>query len=249
MTQQALPLKRQLEIMESLQELDLKIDAVKKKKLSLPVALKTLDDSFNKCRLSVETKKNFIAELEKVYKQTHAAMDLNQDRVTRANSKLEGVQNSQEFQSANKEIEQLKKMNASLEEQMKRSTVDKDTATAELATLTAQFEKIKGELEAQQSVLAEQIGALDKEIATLDVQRVTYTAQVEKQIISYYNRIRVARAGVGIVPAIGGRCSGCNMMVPPQLYNEVQRAIHMQSCPACHRVLFVPMSASASVAG
>ena len=49
-------------------------------------------------------------EVEKVQRQTQAALDLNKDRLARANTKLESVQNSQEFQAANKEIDQLQLM-------------------------------------------------------------------------------------------------------------------------------------------
>ena len=112
---------RTIESLENLQEIDLKVDSLKKNRSALPAQIKALDDGVSKLRISTELKKNAILEIEKSQKQTQAAQDLNRDRLTRANSKLEAVANSQEFQAANKEIDQLKKLNASLEEQSNKA--------------------------------------------------------------------------------------------------------------------------------
>jgi predicted nucleic acid-binding Zn-ribbon protein len=229
-----------MKALEHLQELDLKIDALKKKKGSIPAALKALEDSFNKTRQAVEAKKNAIGEIEKVQRQTKAALDLNNDRMTRANSKLEAVGNSQEYQAASKEIEQLKKLNLSLEEQMTKSAKDIEAGNQDLVGLNEAMIKAQGERDAQASALAGEGGKFDTEINALAAERDQYVSQVDKRILAQYDRVRVARGGLGLVPAVGGRCKGCNMMVPPQLYNEVQRGSNVQACPSCHRLLFVP---------
>lgn len=243
---QPYPLREQLKALEHLQELDLKIENLKKRKAALPAALKSLDDSFRKIRTTVETRKSALGEIEKVQKQTQAALELNKDRLARANSKLETVQNSQEFQAANKEIDQLKKLNTTLEEQLKKSKLDTDSGNKDLETLGAELEKVKAELDAQTATVNTQVGELDGEISNLLQERGKYTPTIERRILSQYDRVRGARAGVGFVPAIGGRCSGCNMMVPPQLFNEVQKATAVHSCPSCHRILFVPASGQPS---
>jgi hypothetical protein len=229
-----------MKALEHLQELDLKIDAVKKRKDGLPVALKALNDSFNKLNAVVESKKAAIAEQEKLQRQTQAALDLNKDRLARANSKLEGVHNSHEFQAANKEIDQLKKMNLSLDEQMKKSKADQEAAAKELEGLNAQFETVRKDRDQQQSALDAQAGQYDAEIGALRTERNQHVAKVDRRVLAQYDRVRGARGGLGLVPAVGGRCTGCNMMVPPQLYNEVQKALAVQACPSCHRILFIP---------
>jgi uncharacterized protein len=238
------PLREQMKALEHLQELDLKIDVLRKKKGSIPAALKALEDSFAKTRTAVDAKKNAITELEKVQRQTKAALDLNGDRMTRASTKLEAVGNSQEFQAANKEIEQLKKLNLTLEEQIKKSASDIEAGNKELVSLSENLEKAQNERDAQASALSSEGGKFDTEIAALVNERAQFVAQVDKRMLAQYDRVRVARGGLGLVPALGGRCKGCNMILPPQLYNEVQRASNVQACPSCHRLLFVPVAAS-----
>lgn len=241
---QPLPLRDQLKALEHLQELDLKIDQLKKKKAALPVAMKALEDSFQRSQKAVDTKGGGIAELEKLKRQTQAALELNNDRLTRANGKLENVHNSQEFQAANKEIEQLKKMNLSLEEQVKKSDAEILGHQTALGSLKDGFEKVRGDRDAQLAVVNQEVGQLDKEIGAMTTERTQYVSKVERSILGVYDRVRAVKAGIGLVPAVGGRCSGCNMMLPPQQYNEVQRANNVQACPSCHRILFIPVAQS-----
>lgn len=238
------PLPEQVKALEHLQELDLKIDQLKKNKAALPDALKTLDQSVAKLQTSVNLKNNEITELEKTQKQTLAALDINRDRLTRSTTRLETVQNSQEFGAINKEIDQLKKQSGTLEEQLKKSNSDIDAVKKILADMTGQLDKVKQERGAQAEVLEGQGGKIEKDLTTLLTERAQYTAQVDSRTLAQYDRVRGARAGLGFVPAVGGRCKGCNMMVPPQMYNEIRKAQQMYSCPSCHRLLFVPGAAA-----
>jgi uncharacterized protein len=235
-------LQDQLKALEFLQELDLKIDSVKRKKADQPGELKTAEESYRKAHAAREVKQNALNEIEKVQRQTLAAMELNKDRVVRANAKLEAVRNSQEFQAANKEIDQLKKLNVSLDAQMKKSDQEATLIKQEIEQLDAQSVTIKAALDGQKAVMDEQSKHYDAEITSLMSERTKYTSQVDARLLSQYGRVRGARGGIGIVPAVGGRCSGCNMVIPPQLFNEVQRGAAVHQCPSCHRILFVPQA-------
>lgn len=243
---QPLSLKEQLKALEHIQEIDLKIDSLRKNKGTLPAALKALDDQIGKVTASASIKKTSLAELEKMQRQTTAAMDLNKDRIARSTSRLESVQNSQEFQAAQKEIEQLRKQKDSLDEQTKKSATDGAAIRTALAELETQVAKFKEERDAQAATLTGQTGKMEEEIAVLMSERGKHTPSVEARLLTQYDKVRAARAGLGIVPAIAGRCKGCNMMVPPQQFNEIQRGSALHSCPSCHRVLFVPGSGGTS---
>ena len=236
---QALSLVEQLKNLAHLQEVDLKIDSIKKNQESLPAGLKAADESMKKIQTLLSAKKNADAELEKSMKQTQAAWDLNQDRLTRSQSKLEAVQTSQEFQAVNKEIEQLKKLNLSLDEQRKKLSTEREVMIQELAQLEEQLKKLNQERDAQSQVLNGQNRQLRGDLDTLLSERTQFIQGVEGRLLSQYDRIRVARGGIGIVAAFGGRCKGCNMMVPPQLFNELQRGSALHCCPSCSRILYV----------
>jgi predicted nucleic acid-binding Zn-ribbon protein len=233
-------IKEQMRNLEQLQELDLKIQNLKKSQGELPLVLKSLDDAMAKVQNNINLKKNTIVDLEKIKGQTSAALDLNRDRLARSTGRLEGVQNTQEFQAINKEVDQLKKLAVNLEEQSKKTNTDMDNLQKELTVLDEEYLKLKTERDAQASQVTGQSTKFDTEISTLVGERTQFTSLIDKRVLSQYDRIRGARGGLGIVPAIAGRCKGCNMVVPPQLYNEIQRGNDVHQCPSCHRILFIP---------
>ena len=236
------PIWEQLKTLEQLQELDLRLDTLKRNKNSLPALLNALDTSLDQVKRKITEKKNLIEEIEKTNRQTRAALDLNKDRLARSTTRLESVQNSHEFQAVSKEIEQVGKMNLGLEEQMKKADVDKQAIETEISTLSEQLATSQAERDAQASAVSGQTEQLDQQIAALSSDRSGLAGQIERRILSQYDRVRGVRAGLGIVPALGGRCKGCNMIVPPQLYNMIQKGLELHACPSCHRILFVPQT-------
>lgn len=235
-----IPFKDQIKSFEFLQETDLKIDGLKRKKTELPLALKSAQETYLKIESWVTAKRGGITEIEKIQKQTQAALDLNVDRLARSEQKLSGIGNSQEFNAINKEIDQIKKMNQSLKEQVDKSQADINAILAEISAKDSELEKARADKAHKESEMAGISEQLDKEIASLMAERQTHVAKIERSLLAKYDRIRGVKAGIGISPAIAGRCSACNMLVPPQLFNQVQRAAEAHQCPSCHRILFVP---------
>lgn len=233
-------LGEQMKLMEQLQELDLKIDHLRRGKEALPKLLKPLDDALAQARETLRVKKTAVEELEKGGRQTQAAIDLNRDRMSRSNARMEAVKNSQEYQAIQREIEQLKKLNTSLEEQSKKSSQEIEALQGEVQKLTAECEKVQKERDERAALATGEGAQFDSELAILNQSRTQLASQVESRVLSHYDRLRAARGGLGIAPAVAGRCKACNMVVPPQLYNELLRATSMRSCPSCSRLLYVP---------
>ncbi len=50
--------------------------------------------------------------------------------------------------------------------------------------------------------------------------------------------IKGRRNGIAVVSARSSICSGCNMNLPPQLYNELQRSEELICCPNCNRIIY-----------
>lgn len=234
------PLKEQLRDLEKLQELDLKINSLERRKDSLPVKLKTLTQNLSKIQALVTLKETQSTELSKTRNQTDAAIQLNEDRMNRAGSKLTDVQNTQEFQAATKEVDQIKKMNEDLAAQKAKVQAQAEAIAKELEELSAKRTAAQAEVDAIQSEISAQEGDIKKELDGLLSQRSQYTAGVDPTILSRYDRVRVAREGSGLAAVVGGRCKACNMVLRFQLVNELFNPKEAHSCPTCSRILFMP---------
>ncbi len=231
-------LQTQLKALENLQEMDLKIDSLKKRKLSIPSMLKGFDDEIKKFQAQLLVQTNLSAEIEKNLKQAKAALEINQERLTRAQGKLDNVKNTGEFSAANKEMDQLKKSSGQIEEQIKKTTEELAAFQKKCADIQALVEGAQAKRKSEGASLDGEMASLDQEIAKMASDRNGMCTGIEKRIMTHYDRVRVARKGMGLAPANGGRCRGCNMMLPPQMYNELLKWASLQSCPSCSRLLF-----------
>jgi predicted nucleic acid-binding Zn-ribbon protein len=46
------------------------------------------------------------------------------------------------------------------------------------------------------------------------------------------------RRGLAMVPVKNGTCQGCNMNIPPQLFNTLQRGNSIEVCGNCNRIIY-----------
>lgn len=235
-----LPLKDQLKALENLQELDLKIDSLNLKKQSFPEQLRVANEALAKLQKQISDKTLQSHELEKTLKQTIAALELNQDRSERTSKKLSAVSNTKEFQAANSEVAQLQKLHGTLTDQKTKTEAEIAALKTEIASLESQCEDVKKACETQAQAVAQQEAEVDRSLSELNSLRQNHVGSVDRVVLARYDRVRVKRAGMGIVPAVAGRCKGCNMVLPPQLFNEIQKLREIHDCPSCHRILFAP---------
>jgi predicted nucleic acid-binding Zn-ribbon protein len=78
---------------------------------------------------------------------------------------------------------------------------------------------------------------LEGKIATLRAERDALAASVKPEMLKRYSTIRMRR-GLAVVSVRNGTCQGCNMNIPPQLYNTLQRGQTIETCPSCHRIIY-----------
>jgi uncharacterized protein len=83
----------------------------------------------------------------------------------------------------------------------------------------------------------ERMAEIETKIAELRVERDKLAKAVKADVLKRYGAIRLRR-GLAVVSVKNGTCQGCNMNIPPQLYNTLQRGQTVETCPSCHRIIY-----------
>lgn len=223
--------------LEQVQEIDLQIGVLQKKKNDMPARLASFDAQIATLTAQYEEKKKIHDEIEKNVRQNNGALELNDERAKRSQARAEQIKTNQEFQAVQKEIEALKKNSSVIQDNVTKLKTDLETAQKAMAEVEAKLQDVKG----KRAVEAEKIGGeskdFDSELGRLNGLRSQAIVGIDVRYLSQYDRIRSGRMGIGIVPAIAGNCKGCNMRIPPQIYNELQRGSELHFCPSCKRIL------------
>ena len=91
------------------------------------------------------------------------------------------------------------------------------------------FEKIK--------IQAEEFEKTAKEKS---VGREKLVVQLEKDVLTKYDQVKRKKPNNAVVAALDGACGGCNMKLPPQLFNQLASAKSLEVCPRCQRIVYRP---------
>lgn len=223
--------------LERVQELDLQINAILKKKAEFPERLAGLQAEIASTSAKFEEKKKIVDELERNRRQQLGALELNEERAKRSQEKLEQIKTNQEFGALQKEIESLKKNSTVIQDNASKVTEELDRHKKELETHESALKELNAKLQSETAKISEETKSFDTELAKLQGQRKDAIVGIDTRFLNAYDKVRQGRNGMGLAPAVAGSCRGCNMRIPPQIYNELQRGTEMFTCPSCRRIL------------
>lgn len=223
--------------LEMVQELDLQIGNILTKKAEFPKRLADYDLKITETTKKYDEKKKIVDELEKSKRQQLGALELNEERAKRSQEKLELVKTNNELQALQKEIESLKKNSAIIQDNANKVDEELQKVAKELGTYESTLKDVKEKRATEAAKIADEEKSFDTELARLNAQRAERAVGIEKRYMAAYDKVRQGRGGLGVVPAVAGNCKGCNMRIPPQMYNELQRGTEMHMCPSCRRIL------------
>ena len=96
---------------------------------------------------------------------------------------------------------------------------------------------LKGHVSDEERETAARLDELEVTRQQRKAERDKLAGAVRKDVLAQYEAIR-RRRGAAVVPARHGVCTGCNMHLPPQLYNILQVGTTMEHCPSCHRIIY-----------
>jgi len=221
--------------------------------------LQTVDQSLRTKSLAVAEGEGRVAALEEAVRgQTAAANAAREEaqgltarqrdlesRLTAAETKMKDrrmritrIRNDKELGLAKREVELLKEETGTLETELVAVMEQAEAAAAKLQGLETELARLTGERDAEANELREKIERLSGEMERERATRTELIETVDGDLRRKYEMIFSRRGGLAVVEVRGGICQGCRMRVPPQLYNEIQRAAQVILCPSCQRMLF-----------
>jgi predicted nucleic acid-binding Zn-ribbon protein len=106
-----------------------------------------------------------------------------------------------------------------------------------LADRDADVQALRDSLAKDGEVARGKMNELEEKIAAIRTERDKIAAGVRPDVLKRYGAIRMRR-GLAVVAVRSGTCTGCNMNMPPQLYNTLQRGTSLETCPYCHRMIY-----------
>ena len=230
--------QKQIEQLIVLQQVDDEILILKEEIEQAPKELSGLEEQMSKFddrRSQIDEKMNILNEQKK-----KLAFEIEEDagKIKKSKNKLMMVGNTKEYHAMMREMDSLEKLNrmrddeqTAVKEELIRQDQANENLAEEMSGVKEQYDKLK-------TTLDERLEKARKKLESLGRKRKKSCKAVPPPILGRYEFIRERMENPVIVPVSDGVCLGCNIMIPPQSYNDLQKGQQILRCPNCQRLIF-----------
>jgi predicted nucleic acid-binding Zn-ribbon protein len=230
-------LRDQLKRLEELQSHDAKIQELENSLKAIPMKLAATKNDLARVEGLLSSERNALGETERYYSEQKGLMTDDEVQVAGAKHKLSQAKNSKEYMAAQREIEQRREALTAREGEITKLNDAVDAKKKLLSDRASDVEALKASIVKDGEAAEARMAEIQAKIAELRVERDKLATQVKPDVLKRYSSIRMRR-GLAVVSVRNGTCQGCNMNIPPQLYNVLQRGQTVETCPSCHRIIY-----------
>lgn len=221
-----------------IQKIDLEIREQESQRDQIPQQLRDHEAALTR----LEQQANQLAEqrgqAEREARTLQATIEDERDKIRKWEARLGELRNQREYQALHRETEGQRRANRDNEEKLQELYRTQQQQTEASDALQEKLGEARKRAEAERAEVEGRLAALDEVVEVRRLRRETLLPRVPKTLFRRYDAIRAKRMGQGMCLVSSGNCVGCNMRLPPQLYNTLQRGQTAEQCPSCHRIIY-----------
>lgn len=230
-------MRDQLKRLEELQQHDAKIQELENVLKAIPAKLEATRADLQRVEALLRGEQGQLAETERYYTDQKGALDDELVHVNESKQKLGKSTNAKEYAAAQRETEQRREDATNREGEIAKLVDAIKDKKKILEDRSRDVEALRASVEKDTQAADVKIAELQGQIAGLRKERDLVAKDIRPDVLKRYGNIRMRR-GLAVVSVVSGTCQGCNMNIPPQLYNILQRGTSIETCPSCHRLIY-----------
>jgi predicted nucleic acid-binding Zn-ribbon protein len=228
-------------MLEELQEVDQLIDTLKGAQSGLDAELSGIRQGVDAARedvASLEARQSQL-ETEKAALETTLAAEL--ENIARSETNMKEIKTNKEFQAVGREIAAARKQMAELEDQVLQKITQIEEVGAELTAKKSRCDELAENAAQRTEEKQAEITGIRADVDANIVRREAIVKGIPASLVKKFTLLREQRRGQALAIARDGYCVGCNMHLPPQLYNNLYKNEEILTCPHCQRILILKL--------
>jgi uncharacterized protein len=230
-------MNRDLQNLKELQAADREVSRLSQEIAALPRRVAVIEAKLADSTARKEKAAAAIKASEAAKRKFESQIQDQQQKISKYRDQMLGVKTNHEYKALTTEVEFADKQIRDLEDKilegmMAAESLEKDlgTAEAELKVEAAEIEKEKAEARSRTEID-------EKELAQWKAKREQLRAAIDPDTLVHYDRVLKLR-GSALAEAADHKCSACQVMLRPQVYNDVRTNQQIIICDSCHRILW-----------
>lgn len=232
-------MQEKMEKLRDLQGLDQELIGIRHKRQTLENEQQALGEDLARIQAMVDKLDGDIDALKGERAALQQALAQEQDNVQKAESRLPAIKTQKEYVAVLKEVDTAKKMNKELLDSIQRKDAEIDVLAKDREEKADELGALQEKASARNAEIDAAMAEFDNTLEEKGGQREALLKELSTTVRKRYQMLLERRGGIAVVEARNETCLGCNMHLPPQLFNNLFTANEIQSCPHCNRLLYV----------
>ena len=229
-----------INVLVKLQYLDTEAERIKSTLNDVSKKLENLDLSLTEIEQTIKNQESVLSELKKEYRDYESDVKINLGKIKKSQEKLRSVKTNKEYQSLLKEIEDVNSKNSLIEDKMIECLDRIDETEDIIEKRKEDYLQLSDHINSEKLNIEHEAVIDKKKLDELDMDRKKVSGLIDSQLFKTYLVIKEQqRGGLAVVPVKDAVCHGCNVNLPPQLYNELFRYKSLKFCPNCQRIIYL----------
>jgi len=228
---------QKLDALLKLQQIDSKLDEIKKVRGDLPEEVRDLEDEIVGYETRIGKFQRDIDALEDEISKHKAAKKDAEKLITKYKEQQMNVRNNREYDAISKEIE-LQQLEMELsDKRISEANFKIVNKQADMADTQGVLNERRKDLQTKRAELATIVSESEEEERGHQVERDAQSTKIEERLLRSYEKIRAnAVNGLAVVTVRRGACGGCFNVVPPQRQADIKDKKKIIVCEHCGRI-------------
>lgn len=231
-------MKAQIRILVNLQEIEDEILAISARLSAVADAIQDLENERQASRAALDTAQSDLKLLEQGQREKDAELKTNQSQLEKGREKQLSVKTNREFKAIRREIDNLKKKNTALQDEIYKDMRAIEEQQKALAEKETAHERLSRDIDRRIAEVKAGAKADEQALIRLQEKQQAMGRDLPPELWNRFELIKRKAGGIAIARVSDGVCEGCDMNLPPQLYNELQRLDSLRFCPHCQRMIY-----------
>ena len=231
-------LREKLLALASLQTVDLEIVALKKNSDAYPREIAEFEQQLAAHRSAVDAERQTLDDLARQRLTLEQTVSEDKDKVRKWEGRLAEQRSTREYAALAREIDIAKKGQQTMSEEIVELNRQAGVQREVLKQKDAELQGKSAELVEKVTQLKSKLDDVLKQISEVDARRSVAAKDVDGNLLKRYDVVRKKRVPALVPVHAPGKCSGCSMNIPAQMYNTMIASRAVEMCPSCSRMIY-----------
>ncbi len=222
----------------NLQKLDKEITDVFLFLENVPSKIEEINKKIETSFQIVTLAKEKMTQNQKKRRDLEAVVKDIKEQISKYNHQLNEVKTNREYSILLKEIEEAKKKDNDMEEEIISEMLSADEIEDEIKTASQKYSEAEKKFSKEKDVLQQEEKKFEAKKDKLNQKKEKLVPIIPSDQVSLYLKIYKRNSGTALSPVKEEFCSLCHLRIRPQVINELKGKEKIILCENCGRILY-----------